>query len=162
MELFGRFLRLLALVGGGILLLVMAVTVVDVVMRYVFNAPLASAWEFTEFSMTLIVFLGIPYCGWTGGHIAVDLLEKWLDRPGLRFLPALIAFTGALLFALVAYRATLETLATIQQVSNMLRWPHYPFRFTAAFGSAMFAIVLLIQGVESLRRTPKEDARNAA
>jgi TRAP-type C4-dicarboxylate transport system permease small subunit len=161
MELFGRFLRLLALAGGVVLLLLMAVTVVDVVMRYVFNAPLASAWEFTEFSMTLIVFLGIAYCGWTGGHIAVDLLEAWLDRPSLRFLPALIAFTGALLFALVAYRATLETLATIQQVSNMLRWPHYPFRFTAAFGSAMFAIVLFIQGVEALRRKPNEDARNA-
>jgi TRAP-type C4-dicarboxylate transport system permease small subunit len=161
MELFGRFLRLLALAGGGVLLLVTAVTVIDVVMRYVFNAPLASAWEFTEFSMTLIVFLGIPYCGWTGGHIAVDLLEKWLDRPSLRFLPSLIAFTGALLFALVAYRATLETLATIQQVSNMLRWPHYPFRFTAAFGSAMLAIVLLIQGLRSLRRKPEEVARNA-
>jgi TRAP-type C4-dicarboxylate transport system permease small subunit len=161
MELFGRFLRLLALAGGVVLLLLMAVTVVDVVMRYVFNAPLASAWEFTEFSMTLIVFLGIAYCGWTGGHIAVDLLEAWLDRPSLRFLPALIAFTGALLFALVAYRATLETLATIQQVSNMLRWPHYPFRFTAAFGSAMFAIVLFIQGLGALRRKPDEDARNA-
>ena len=43
----------------------------------------------------------------------------------------------------------------------MLRWPHYPFRFTAAFGSAMFAIVLFIQGLEALRRKPNEDARNA-
>jgi TRAP-type C4-dicarboxylate transport system permease small subunit len=38
--------------------------------------------------MALIVFLGIAYCGWTGGHIAVDVFEKWLDRPSLRFLPA--------------------------------------------------------------------------
>jgi TRAP-type C4-dicarboxylate transport system permease small subunit len=162
MQLFDRFLRLLALLAGVILLLLMGVTVVDVVMRYVFNKPLASAWEFTEFSMTAIVFLGIAYCGWTGGHISVDLLEKWLDRPGLRYLPALIAFTGALLFALVAYRATLETIATISQVSNMLRWPHYPFRFTAAFGSAMLAIVLLIQGMASLRRKAGGETRDVA
>ena len=161
MQLFDRFLRLLALAGGFVLLLLMAVTVLDVVLRYVFNKPLASAWEFTEFSMALIVFLGIAYCGWTGGHIAVDVLEKWLDRPSLRFLPALIAFVGAALFALIAYRATLETIATFQQVSNMLRWPHYPFRLTATLGSAVFAVVLLIQGIASLRRKPDREQANA-
>lgn len=161
MQLFDRFLHLLALVAGGILLLLTGITVLDVVMRYVFNAPLASVWEFTEFAMALIVFLAIAYCGWTGGHISIDLLDKVLDRPSLRFLPALIAFTGALLFALIAYRVTLETLATIQQVSNMLRWPHYPFRFTVAFGSAMFALVLFMKGVTALRRKPNGGSANA-
>lgn len=159
LNLFDRFLRLLALAGGVVLLLLMLFTVVDVVLRYVFNAPLRSVYEFTEFMMALIVFLGVAYCGWTGGHIAVDLFAKWLDRPSLRFLPALLSFMGAALFALIAYRATLETMATIDQVSNLLRWPHYPFRFTVAFGSALFAVVLLVQGVQSLRKRPAEDAR---
>jgi TRAP-type C4-dicarboxylate transport system permease small subunit len=161
MQLFDRFLRVLALAAGVVLLALMGVTVIDVVMRYVFNKPLASAWEFTEFSMSLIVFLAVAYCGWTGGHISIDVLEKLLDRPSLRFLPALIAFIGAALFALIAYRATLETLATIQQVSNMLRWPHYPFRFAVAFGSAVFAAVLFIQGVEALRRKANGETANA-
>jgi TRAP-type C4-dicarboxylate transport system permease small subunit len=159
MELFDRFLRLLALASGVIMLLLLLVTVLDVFLRYVFNAPLASAWEFTEFSMALIVFLGIAYCGWTGGHIAVDVFAKWLDRPSLRFLPAILAFVGAALFALIAYRAALETIATIDQVSNMLRWPHYPFRFTVAFGSATFAAVLFIQGLQSLSRRPSGGAQ---
>lgn len=159
LSLFDRFLRLLALAGGVVLLLLMLFTVVDVVLRYLFNAPLRSVYEFTEFMMALIVFLGIAYCGWTGGHIAVDLFARWLDRPGLRFLPALLSFVSAALFALIAYRATLETIDTIDQVSNLLRWPHYPFRFTVAFGSALFAIVLVIQGVKSLRPPPREDAQ---
>jgi TRAP-type C4-dicarboxylate transport system permease small subunit len=162
MQLFGRFLRLLALGGGGVLLLLMLVTVVDVVLRYVFNAPLASVWEFTEFSMTVVVFLGIAYCGWTGGHISIDLLEKWLDRPSLRFLPALIAFISGLLFALIAYRVTLETVATIKQVSNTLRWPHYPFRFTTAIGSALLAAVFFIQSVMSLQRRLDREQSDAA
>ncbi|HWP25734.1 MAG TPA: TRAP transporter small permease [Xanthobacteraceae bacterium] len=159
MELFGRFLRLLALGAGGVLLLLMFVTVADVVLRYVFNAPLASVWELTEFSMSVIVFFGMAYCGWTGGHISIDLLEKWLERPSLRFLPPLLAFASGFLFAVVAYRATLETLDTINQVSNMLRWPHYPFRFTAAFGSALLSAVFFVQGTMSLRRrTDKEQS----
>jgi TRAP-type C4-dicarboxylate transport system permease small subunit len=137
----------------------MLFTVADVFLRYVFNAPLRSVFEFTEFAMALIVFLAMAYTGWTGGHIAVDVFAKWLDRPGLRFLPSLLAFVGAALFALIAYRATLETIATLGQVSNMLRWPHYPFRFAVAFGSAMFALVLVIQGVQGLRQRPAEDSQ---
>ena len=156
-NLFERFLRLLALAAGVFLLLLMAFTVIDVFLRYVFNAPLRSVYEFTEYMMALIVFLGIAYCGWTGGHIAVDLFAGWLDRPGLRLLPAILSFVGAALFALIAYRATLETIATIDQFSNLLRWPHYPFRFIAAFGSAIFAIVLAIQGTQQLRRGPAEN-----
>jgi TRAP-type C4-dicarboxylate transport system permease small subunit len=102
--------------------------------------------------MAVIVFLAIAYCGWTGGHIAVDLLERALDRPGLRYLPAIISFVGAILFAVIAWRVTLETIAMLPQVSNMLRMPHYPFRFTVAFGSAMFALVMFIQGINALRR----------
>lgn len=154
MELFGGFLRALALISGGLLLLLTGFTVVDVVLRYVFNAPFSGSFEFTEFSMAAIVFLAIAYTGWTGGHVSVDLFEKWLDRPAFRFLPGIVSLAGSALFAVIAWQATRETIATINQVSNMLVWPHYPFRFTVAFGSAMLAIVLAIRGVEALRRRP--------
>lgn len=154
MELLGGFLRILALISGGLLLVLTGFTVVDVILRYVFNAPFSGSFEFTEYLMSAIVFLAMAYTGWTGGHVSVDLFEKWLDRPSLRFLPAIIALTGSVLFAVIAWQATRETIATIGQFSNMLRWPHYPFRFIVAFGAAMFALVLLIQAIQSLRRPP--------
>lgn len=150
-NLFDRFLRLLAFFSGILILLLMLFTVIDVFLRYVFNAPFKSVYEFTEFVMAAIVFLGLAYTGWVGGHIAVDLFAKWLDRPGLRFLTAAISFVGAALFILIAYRASLETIDTIDQVSNRLAWPHYPFRFTVPIGSALLAIVLIVQGVKALR-----------
>jgi TRAP-type C4-dicarboxylate transport system permease small subunit len=151
LNIFERFLRLLAYVGGLILLILMGFTVADVLLRYFFNAPLKSVYEFTEFVMAAVVFLGIAYTGWVGGHIAVDMFSKWLDQPRWRWITAALTFVSAALFALIAYRATLETLATINQVSNRLAWPHYPFRFTVAVGCALFAIVLTIQGVQVLR-----------
>jgi TRAP-type transport system small permease protein len=158
-EHFDRFLRLLALAAGVVLLALMMFTVADVVLRYVFNKPFRSVFEYTEFSMALIVFLSIAYTGWTGGHISVDVFERFLDRPSLRFLPATLALIGSALFALIAYRTTLETIATISQFSNMLRWPHYPFRFTVAFGSAVFAVVLFIQAIQALRKAPAKDLK---
>jgi TRAP-type C4-dicarboxylate transport system permease small subunit len=94
-HLFDRFLRLLALGAGFFLLLLMIFTVLDVFLRYVCNARFRSVYEFTEYMMALIVFLAVAYCGWVGGHISVDVFAKWLDRPSLRFIPAILAFIGA-------------------------------------------------------------------
>jgi TRAP-type C4-dicarboxylate transport system permease small subunit len=138
----------------------MLFTDLDIFLRFVFNNPFSGSVEFTEYMMAAIVFLSIAYCGWTGGHISVDLLDKLLNRPSLRLLPAIMSFAGAALFAAIAWQSTRETITTIDQVSNMLQWPHYPFRFTVAFGSAVFALVMLIQGVQALRRAPgREDAQ---
>lgn len=155
MKSFERALRALALASGFILLFVMVYTVADVVMRYAFNRPFSGSVEVTEFSMSLIVFLALPYTGWAGAHISVDLFEKFLDRPALRLLPSVIAFVGAALFLVIAWRVMLETTATLNQTSNMLRMPHYPFRLAVAVCSLLFAIVLLVQGWQALWRRPE-------
>lgn len=154
MPAFERMLRAMALAAGVILFALMLYTVLDVVLRYGFNKPFSSSLELTEFAMAVIVFLGLAYCGWTGGHVAVDILERPLDHPRLRFVPVLLTFVSALLFAAIAWLSAAEAFSTMQRVSNMLRWPHYPFQLAVAFGSAAFAVVLLIQTIRLLRKTP--------
>jgi TRAP-type C4-dicarboxylate transport system permease small subunit len=149
---FGDFLQRLALAGGWVLMLLMGYTVLDVVLRYIFNRPFSGSLEITEFAMSVIVFLGIAYCGWLGGHVAVDILERPLEDPRLRFVPAILTFVGAVLFAVIAWLTAAEALTSMHRVSNMMRWPHYPFQLTVAFGSAMYAIVLLIHSLRLLHR----------
>jgi TRAP-type transport system small permease protein len=151
MKAFDGLLRAMALLAGVILLALMAFTVVDVIARYFFNSPFRGSLEGTEFAMAMIVFLGVAYCGWTGGHIAVDLFEGLFARPSMRFVPALMSFIGGVLFTVIAWRAVIETMDAWTQVSNMLRMPHWPFRLTVAFGSAMFAAVLFVQAVQRIR-----------
>jgi TRAP-type C4-dicarboxylate transport system permease small subunit len=152
MQLFDRFLRGIALLGGAALMILMFYTVLDVTMRYGFNKPFSGSLEFTEFSMTVIVFLGLAYCGWTGGHVAVDILEQPLEHPSLRWVPAVLTLISAVLFAVIAYESAKQGLGNMQRISNMMRWPHFPFLLNVAFGSALFAIVLFIQGIRALRR----------
>jgi TRAP-type C4-dicarboxylate transport system permease small subunit len=162
MKPLGRSLRLMALGGGIVLMLLMGYTVLDVVLRYGFNRPFSGSLEITEFAMSLIVFLGIAYCGFTGGHVAVDILERPLKSPRLRFVPVLLTLAGAVLFAAIAWLTAAEALSSMQRVSNMVRWPHWPFQTTVAVGSAMYALVLLLQSVEILRGKsggPADDAR---
>ncbi len=151
----GRFMRMLGLTSGAILMLLMLGTVADVALRYIFNAPFRGSLELTEFAMALIVWLSMAYCGWVGGHIAVDLLDRWLNRPALAWLPALLSLLGAGVFMLMAWQIVLETLDTMSKISNMMRIPHYPFKFAVAFGAAMFAVVLLVQAATSWRGRSK-------
>jgi TRAP-type C4-dicarboxylate transport system permease small subunit len=150
-QFFERVLRGMTLVAGVVLFGLMLYTVLDVVLRYGFNKPFASSVEVTEFAMAIIVFFGLAYCGWTGGHVAVDILERPLEDPRLRFVPVILTFISALLFAAIAWFTTVEALSTMHRVTNMLKWPHYPFMLAVAFGSALFAVVLLIQTVQLLR-----------
>ena len=77
----------------------MVYTVADVILRYIFNRPFSGSIEVTEFAMSAIVFLGIACCGWLGGHVAVDILERPLENPRLRFVPVILTFISGVLFA---------------------------------------------------------------
>jgi TRAP-type C4-dicarboxylate transport system permease small subunit len=150
-SLFGRALRWLSLAAGWVLVLLLGYTVLDVALRYFFNAPFRGSLEFTQFLMALIVFLGLAYCGWTGGHVAVDILERPLSGRRGRFIGVFLALISAALFAAIAWFTVEEAIATQRRLSNMMRWPYWPFLLVAALGSAVYAATLLVQG---LRKTP--------
>jgi TRAP-type C4-dicarboxylate transport system permease small subunit len=153
---FGRVLRWLSLAAGWILVLLLLYTVADVVLRYVFNMPFRGSREFTQFMMAVIVFLGLAYCGWTGGHVAVDILERPLDKPGWRWVPGALTLISAVLFAAIAWYTLHDGIAQMRRVSNMLRWPIYPFIFVAALGSAAYSLVLFVQAARGMRQGKRE------
>ena len=58
-----RFLsHLLLAVGASMLTAMMFLTVTDVILRYIFNRPLAGAFEMAEYMMAVLVSFGIVYC----------------------------------------------------------------------------------------------------
>ena len=159
---FGSFLRLLALAGGWVIVALMVYTVADVILRYIFNRPFSGSIEVTEFAMSAIVFLGIAWCGWLGGHVAVDILERPLENPRLRFVPVILTLHQRR--PVRGDRLAHHRRSALHQsrVSNMMRWPHYPFQFIVALGSAMYAVVLLVQSVRMLLRKSEGGSPNVA
>ena len=99
--------RLLQLVAALLLLVMMAVTFVDVIGRYVFNSPLPGAFELTEVLLALVVFVGLPIVTARREHVTVDLLTGRLPgrlRQGLA--RAALAVTAGVL-AVFAWRLAL-------------------------------------------------------
>lgn len=158
---FDRFLRLLAFGAGVVLLGLLGLVLFDVVMRYALRLPFLGAYEMSELAMVLIVFLALPYCATTGGHVAVDVLAPLLDRPSLRWLTVAIHLAGAVLMVIIAWQATLYAMGSAArgEASNMLKIAKYPFELVTAASAALFALVLLVQAWKTLRSSQQPEAR---
>jgi TRAP-type C4-dicarboxylate transport system permease small subunit len=150
---FAALLRVLAYVGGAVLLGLVALVAFDIVMRRVLHLPFLGGFEMTELAMVIIVALGLPYCAALGGHVSVDLFAKVLERPALRWLNALVHLIGAVLLAVVAWRTVLHAIGSARwgDATNKMAIPKFPFQLVTALGAALFAAVLLGQAIRALR-----------
>ncbi|MCZ7565320.1 MAG: TRAP transporter small permease [Burkholderiales bacterium] len=62
-------------VAAAMLLALSAVTVVDVVGRYLFRAPIGGADELTVFFMAIGVYAVLPRLSWREEHTCVDIID---------------------------------------------------------------------------------------
>jgi TRAP-type C4-dicarboxylate transport system permease small subunit len=158
---FDRVLRALAYCAGAVLLGLMALILFDVLMRYVLRLPFLGGFELTELLMVLVVFLALPYCAATNGHVSVDVFARQLDRPRLRWILVPIHLAGAALMILIAWQATVYAAGSAGrgEASQMLKVPGWPFEVVTAASAAVFAVVLLNQAWRVLRPSPRAESR---
>lgn len=104
---FEKFDEALARLEDGSMIFLMAVaiclTFLQVVMRYVFSAPLYWAEEVVLYSIIVMSFVGISIGIRLGSHISVDLLDALVPEkhiPVLRMIAIVlgILFAGALVY----------------------------------------------------------------
>ncbi|WP_156127882.1 TRAP transporter small permease [Pseudooceanicola atlanticus] len=143
----------LAVICGVILIVMMALTVIDVIGRYGFNAPLIGATELTELLLVSVVFIGLPAVSMDDGHVSVDLfvskMPVWI-QPFRRIFVALVS-SGVL--AMVAWRLWVQgdQISGYGGVTNSLRLPVAPVAWFAAFCTAAAMLVTLWQVWREIR-----------
>ena len=117
----------------------MALTFVDVVLRYVFNRPLRGGFEVTELLLLVLIFAGLPLVTHANEHVTMDLIDRWLGaraRNALsRFMEAVCA---ALMFALTWFMwLKAQRVAGYGDTTDVLRIAVGPFVYF------MVAMILL-------------------
>lgn len=73
--------NLLSGTAALVMFLMMAITLIDVLGRYLFSAPLNGSYELTELMLAAVIFLGLPLITADDGHIVVDILDPMLSKP---------------------------------------------------------------------------------
>ncbi|MDR2390362.1 MAG: TRAP transporter small permease [Planctomycetota bacterium] len=131
---------------------IMALTVIDVFMRFAFNNPILGSYEIIERTVFCGVFASFAYAQMHKSHIRITMLVRLFPRV-LRY--ACVAFTGFLSAAIVlamAYAAVIQarTAFTAHYVTGVLKIPLYPFYWIE--GAMMFAffVTLLFDAVKSM------------
>ena len=72
----------------------MALTFVDVVGRYVFNAPIPGGFELVEFALALSIFAAYPLIAGHKQHITVGILESLMRKNLVRRIQQLFVLGG--------------------------------------------------------------------
>lgn len=137
----------LKLVAATLLFVMMGVTFVDVVGRYVFAKPLTGAFELTEVLLGLVVFAGLPIVTRRGEHVTVDLVTMRLPPLPRAALARIAALATALVLAVLAWRLGLQArdISAYGDATVFLGIPLGPVAGVMAALSAVGAVVALVR-----------------
>jgi TRAP-type C4-dicarboxylate transport system permease small subunit len=136
-------LRPLAWLGAALVFAMMALTFVDVVGRYLFNAPVKGSAEATELMLAVIVFAGLPLAAAAREHIRIDLLEQVLSERAKRRQAAFGFGFAALVTAFVAWRLALRA-AELGRLGDLSSHLGFPLAWLAGFLAAASAVTVLL------------------
>jgi TRAP-type C4-dicarboxylate transport system permease small subunit len=130
-----------------IALALMAMTFVDVLGRYLFNAPLGGAFELTQYGLALLVFTALPQVTVLGEHVRVDLFDHYLPRWFKRAMSMLWAIVIATALGYLAWRLSFmaERLQRYGDSTATLRVPLAPLAWIMCGSSACSALLALCQ-----------------
>ena len=150
--LFDRMVSLCALLAGGLIVVVCAVTFYEVVARYVFNAPTTWSLDISSYAMFWACFLGGAYTLREGGHVAVDVIVRRLGEARQRWIAVAVYSLVTLFFAVVSWRgavACLEAYEFGELTMSVLRFPLYLPLSAIPVGSALLTGQSLVTTVEA-------------
>ena len=154
----GRFVGKLSYgtgyLAGLVLLAIIALTMAEVVSRYVLRNPLILSDELGGYALVAISWLGLAYCGMEKGHIRITFIVERLDARTAGWIRLATLALGVVFVAVAAW-VSWQFLAdsfTRNMRSNSLlmtplKWP----QMALPVGFTLFAVVLVAQLVQAVR-----------
>ncbi len=155
--LWNRFLKILhRLVEPFVsiaLFAMMALTFVDVVGRYVFNSPVVGGLELTEFSMAIVIFLGLVLLTSDEGHVTVDLLDSFIPDKIKTVQKVIINIVNAAVMSIISWQLWIKAkdVAEYGDRTEFLRIPLSPLVYFMSIMTGISCLILVFIMINSLK-----------
>jgi TRAP-type C4-dicarboxylate transport system permease small subunit len=149
-----RLSRAINSIGVGFLAVMMFLTGTDVTLRYIFNRPIAGAYELTELMMVILVFWGLSYTQFEKGHVAIELVFSRLPKRAQAIVDIIVYCLCLGLFALLVWQSVVQAKDKLVSglVTGTLLIPVWPFYLAEALGCIIMCFVLFVDLLGSLNR----------
>ncbi len=141
----------LHVIAGSVLAIMMAVTLLDVIMRNL-GHPIVGSVEIISFCGAVIIGFAIPYASWKKVHVYVDILVDKLNPKNRKVLNAVTRVLGITLFAFIGYNFILFGIDLMQtgEVSSSFKLPYYPIAWGLALSCFLESLTLFADFVRTV------------
>ena len=138
--------RLEEVLLASAILLIAALTILNVICRSLLDWPLAFAEEISQYCIIVVCFVGLSYAASKGRHIRMTALYDQQPKRWRKFSMVLITgSTAALLFTLTWYACIyVRTVFELGGIYPVLRVPFYVVYAVAPLGLLLAAVQYLL------------------
>lgn len=143
-------------VGGTMLLVMMALTIVDVIGRYIFNSPLSGAGELTELILVSVIFMGLPAVTLEKEHTTVDLFTARMPVWTEPWRTLAIGVFSAVVLGTIGWQLWVHAgrIGAYGDVSTTLRIPIAPVAYFCSVSTFISAMAAVMVSFEPLFKRP--------
>jgi TRAP-type transport system small permease protein len=143
-----RVVRWVALWGGGLMLGgLTGLTVVDVVLRYIFNSPIYGARDAAKLILLVMIALSVAYSARTGGQISIEVFSSMMRPRLLRWMDVFDRCIATAMLLVLTWRLwhSGQNAGKFGEASLALQIPYKPFYIILAAGMLLYAAVLIAE-----------------
>jgi TRAP-type C4-dicarboxylate transport system permease small subunit len=150
--------RILNYIAALVLFFMMILTGVDVMLRYLFNAPITGSFEITQYVLPIVIAFGLAQCALEKGHVSVELVISGLPDRVKAFMNSIAYLLFSILYALIAWQSLLRAVGMKHTglTTEVLAIPVYPFVLTVTVGCAVLCLATLKDFFQSLSKVFKQ------
>jgi len=136
------------------ILLMMFGTVIDVLLRYIFNRPIPGVFEVTRYALAIIVFASLGWSQIHKVHIAIDLFITRIPLFWQNLIEVLNYLVVFVVFSLAFWQMLVYTgrLYASDLITTVLRIHVYPWVLLAAVGVLFFVLALFGDLIGNIRK----------
>ena len=128
------------------------IMLMEVIARYVFNAPIIWSGEAVSHVLIIVLLFGVPECTRQNGHIRMDVLTWLMPEWANRTVEVFYALIGIVIFVLIAKKTGGEIgyLRSIPKTSEFLRLPIWLYYAGIALLSVIMVLMFAIRLVRAV------------
>jgi TRAP-type C4-dicarboxylate transport system permease small subunit len=121
----------LSATSAAVLFLMMMITAVDVIGRYVFNKPLAGGFEITEMLLAALIYCGLPLVSQRREHIVIDTFDPLMSARVKRALDVVAEIVCSITLGGIGYLIFRRAarVAEYGDTTSVLKWPLAPVAY---------------------------------
>jgi len=144
-----KVIKVLGNVATVCILILMVLTTLDVVLRYIFGSPLKGAYEVSEILFLSAVFLGMAYTQLFREHVNADLFISRLSKHTNLVLETVMLFPALFFFILLTWQGTIafgDSFISGEYRWGLIRIPLWQARLMVPLG-AFFLCLRFIEDI---------------